>query len=357
MPLLARTVFTPLVVEISRGAIDRLGDVLTDRRVCPGDNVAVVVGSGIGEEITRRIRREHERLDVLAIEAGTFEAAILLGDKLRAGHYDAVVGIGGGKVLDTVKYAAAHCGLPMIAVATSLAHDGIGSPVSTLDRDGASVSYGVHIPLAAIIDLDYVLRSPVRRIRAGLGDALSNLSAVADWELAHRARGERVDGVAAAMARTGAQALLSHPGTLADEEFLLVLGNALVLGGLAMTVAGSSRPCSGGCHEIAHAVTALHPRAGLHGELAGIGALYCTYLRGDERLFGQLDAAFRRHGLVRSPGELGLTADQFAAAVAYAPRTRLDRYTILEHRAMSTRETAESVAGFLRALGDPPAAD
>jgi glycerol-1-phosphate dehydrogenase [NAD(P)+] len=351
VPLLSRTVSTPLIVEVGRGALDRLGAVLADRRVCPGDRIAVVVGTGIGGEIAERVRAAHPHLDVTAIEGGTFDAAMLLANRLRDGRHDAVVGIGGGRVLDTVKVAASHCGLPMVAVATSLAHDGIASPVSTLERGGASVSYGAHIPLAAIVDLDYVLRSPVRRIRAGVGDALSNLSALADWELGARERGESVDGVAALMARTGAQALLSHPGSLHDEDFLLALADALLLGGMAMAVAGSSRPCSGGCHEITHAVGALHPEVGaLHGELAGVGALYCTWLRGDKALFGQLDAAFRRHGLARTPRELGLTDEQFAAAVAHAPETRPERYTILEHLALPPRRIADSVASFGAAL-------
>jgi glycerol-1-phosphate dehydrogenase [NAD(P)+] len=35
--------------------------------------------------------------------------------------------------------------------------------------------------MAVFVDLDYVLRSPVPQRRAGIGDAVSNLSAVADW--------------------------------------------------------------------------------------------------------------------------------------------------------------------------------
>jgi len=48
-------------------------------------------------------------------------------------------------------------------------------------------------------------------------------------------------------------------------------------------VAGSSRPASGGCHEILDAIDQLYPGTGNHGELAGVGALFCTYLRGDDR--------------------------------------------------------------------------
>ncbi len=48
--------------------------------------------------------------------------------------------------------------------------------------------------------------------RAGIGDVVSNLSAVADWELSAADTGEHVDGLAAAMARSAAQAVLNQPG-------------------------------------------------------------------------------------------------------------------------------------------------
>ena len=61
-----------------------------------------------------------------------------------------------------------------------------------------------------------------------------------------------------------------------------MLAEALILSGLAMSVAGSSRPCSGGDHEIMHAIDQLYPGTASHGELAGVGALFCAYLRGDD---------------------------------------------------------------------------
>ncbi|MFS8477376.1 MAG: iron-containing alcohol dehydrogenase family protein [Micromonosporaceae bacterium] len=350
MPLLARAVLAPLAVEVRRGALGSLRDILTDRRISAGGDVAVVVGPGLGNEVSELLRGRLDRAEILTVTGGTFAAAAELGAKLRARAYDAVVGIGGGRTIDTVKYAATQQGLPMVSVATSLAHDGIASPVSVLDREGVSVSYGVHTPLAVVVDLDFVRRSPAWQTRSGVGDALSNLSATADWQLAHEVRGEPLDGLALALARTGAEAVLSHPGGIGDEDFLATLANALVLGGVAMAVAGSSLPCSGGCHEIAHAVTKLYPGAGTHGQQVGLGALFCTYLRDDADHFVRLAAALRRHGLPRTPAELGLTDEQFVEAVTHAPDTRPGRYTILEHLALSRDQIAGKLAGFLRAV-------
>lgn len=351
MPLLARTVTTPLAIEIRRGAVAELSRLLADRRISAGGDVAIVVGPGLGERIGEMIRPSLGAADVFTVVGGSLDAANDLIDKLRARSYDAVVGIGGGKTIDTAKYAATRYGTPMVSVATSLAHDGIASPVSALDHEGIRGSFGVHIPIAVVVDLDFVEDGPDRQTRAGIGDAISNLNAVADWELAHAVRGEPIDGLAVTFARTGAEALVNHPGTITDDGFLTTLAEALVLGGIAMAVCGSSRPCSGGCHEISHALDHLHPGLASHGEQTGVGALFCMFLRGDQERFAQISACLSRHGLSRTPTDLGLTDEQFVEAVLRAPRTRPDRYTILEHLDLGADAIAARVKEYNHAVG------
>jgi glycerol-1-phosphate dehydrogenase [NAD(P)+] len=180
---------------------------------------------------------------------------------------------------------------------------------------------------------------------------VNNLSAIADWELAATDRGEPVDGLAVTMARTAAQAVLHQPGTVDDDEFLTVLAESLVLSGMAMTVAGSSRPASGGCHEILYAIDQLYPGTGNHGELAGVGALFCTYLRGEDRLLGLTSACLARHGLPRTPADLGLSHAEFTKAVLHAPATRPGRYTILERLDLDELAIAERVEDFAAVIG------
>jgi glycerol-1-phosphate dehydrogenase [NAD(P)+] len=354
VPLLARTVNTPLAIEVRRGAVAEIGTILADRRISAGGDVAVVVGPGQGERIAELVKPGLGRADLFHVTGGTLDSAYELGDQLRKRNYDAVVGIGGGKTIDTAKYAASRYAIPMVSVATSLANDGIASPVASLDHDGGKGSYGVHIPIAVVVDLDFVCDSD-RQTRAGIGDAVSNLNAVADWQLANQVRAEPLDGLAVTLARSGAEALLNHPGTIADDGFLTVLAEALIMGGLAMSVCGSSRPCSGGCHEISHAIDHLHPGSSAHGEQVGMGALFCTYLRGETARFAQMAACLARHGLPRLPAELNLTDDEFVEVVVRAPHTRPDRYTILEHLAMAPAEVRERLADYAGAISDADA--
>lgn len=349
MPILTRAINVPLTIEIRRGALNDLAAIMADRMISRSGRVAVVVGPGQGGHISELLKPQLPAADFFVVAGGTLESAQELGSKLHGHAYDALVGVGGGRTLDTAKWAAARYGLPMVSVATSLAHDGFASPVASLQHDGRRYSYGVHLPIAVVVDLEFVRKAPIAQSRAGVGDALSNLSACADWELAHRIRGEPLDGLALALSRAGAEALLNHPGTLSDDGFLRTLGEALTLGGIAMSVSGSSRPCSGGCHEISHALDELYSSPASHGEQVALGALFCMFLRGDPR-FHDVAACLQRHGLPLRPSDIGLTAEAFVHAVAHAPNTRPDRYTILEHLSLTPAEIAKKLEAYLQAI-------
>ena len=351
MPLLTRMVGTPLAIDIGPGAVESLRPLLADRRISSGGHVAVAVGPGLGEEIAAALQPQLAMAEIFTVEGGSVDAARDLATKLRGGFYDALVGIGGGKTLDVAKHAAGSLGLPMVAVATNLAHDGIASPVASLEDKGHKLSYGVPMPIAVIVDLDYVARSGAEQRRSGIGDAVSNLTAIADWRLAGRERGEEVDGVAVTFARTAAMALLHRSESIDDPSLLTALAEALVLSGLAMATAGSSRPCSGGEHEILHAIDHLFPNDVAHGELAGAASLFSCFLRDDAALAADIDACLCRHGLPRTPADLGLTEEQFAQAVSYAPQTRPDRYTILEHLDLGEEEVRRRVDAYAGAYG------
>ncbi|AJP04895.1 iron-containing alcohol dehydrogenase family protein [Streptomyces leeuwenhoekii] len=352
MPVLTRLIPSPVVVDIRAGALDDLGCVLADERISHSGRLAVAVSGGSGAKLRERISPSLPDATWYEVGGGTLDDAIRLADAMKSGRYDAVVGLGGGKVIDCAKFAAARVGLPLVAVATNLSHDGLCSPVATLDNDAGRGSYGVPNPIAVVIDLDIIRDAPVRFVRSGIGDAISNISAIADWELANRVKGERIDGLAAAMARQAGEAVLRHPGGIGDNDFLQVLAEALVLSGIAMSVSGDSRPSSGACHEINHAFDLLFPkRAASHGEQVGIGAAFAMYLRGAHEESAYMAEVLRRHGLPVLPGEIGFTTEEFVRVVEFAPETRPGRYTILEHLDLKTEQIKDTYADYVKAIG------
>ncbi|MET9220377.1 iron-containing alcohol dehydrogenase family protein [Streptomyces sp. NPDC088197] len=351
MPVLTRLIPSPVVVDIRGGAIADLAVLLADQRISTSGKLAFAVSEGSGLKLRDRLAPELPGADWYPVHGGTIDAAVKLADSMRGKRYDAVIGLGGGKIIDVTKYAAARVGLPMVAVATNLSHDGLCSPVATLDNDNGRGSYGVPTPIALVIDLDVIREAPARYVRAGIGDAISNLSALADWELSHRENSEPIDGLAAAMARSAGESVLRHPGGIGDDDFLVTLSEGLVLTGIAMSISGDTRPSSGACHEISHAFDLLHPqRAAAHGEQVGIGAAFAMHLRGAREESGLIAETLRRHGLPVLPEEIGFTEPEFVEAVRYAPQTRPGRFTILEHLDLSATEIRDAYADYVKAI-------
>ena len=351
MPLLARTVATPLAIEVRPGAVAALAPLLKAGHISSGGKVAIVIGPGHGQRIAEQLAASLPTASVTTVSGGTLDAALELISELRNDFHDAVVGIGGGRTVDVAKYAASMSGLPFVSVATTLTHDGLASPVATLESHGRKASFGVHVPIAVFVDINEVRTAPPEHIRSGAGDVLSNLSAISDWELARRVRDESVDGLSVSLARTAGEAILDlAPGT---DRYLTTLAESLILSGLAMTFAGSSRPCSGACHEISHALDAYHGSPGLHGAQVAFGARFATWLRGERQLLAALDHALVVNQLPRRPEDLGIDRDIFVQAVVEAPRTRPDRFTILEHLDPSPARVEELVDDYLTTFDTP----
>ncbi|MYQ43593.1 iron-containing alcohol dehydrogenase, partial [Streptomyces sp. SID4985] len=139
---MTRLIPSPVVVDIRPGALSDLANVLADQRISHSGRLAVAVSGGSGARLRERVAPSLPGATWFEVGGGTLDDAVRLADEMKSGRYDAVVGLGGGKVIDCAKYAAARIGLPLVAVATNLSHDGICSPVSILDNDAGRGSYG-----------------------------------------------------------------------------------------------------------------------------------------------------------------------------------------------------------------------
>jgi glycerol-1-phosphate dehydrogenase [NAD(P)+] len=244
------------------------------------------------------------------------------------------VAVGGGRVIDTMKLAAARTSTDFVSVPTTIAHDGISSPVASLDTGGQRVSHAASMPAGVVVDTTVIAGAPIRTLRAGVGDLASNLSAILDWQLADAAGHDRYDAFSALIAEAASRPVLDLD-RLTDAADHEILAKGLLLSGLAMAAAGTSRPCSGAEHLISHSLDGvLGDRAGLHGEQVALGCLVSTAAH-DSALHGQLRALFERIELPTTPEQLGLTRDEMCRAILAAPATRPDRYTVLNATELS----------------------
>ena len=102
-------------------------------------------------------------------------------------------------------------------------------------------------PLAIIADTDIIMKSPWRFTISGCGDVISKLTAVKDWKLAHEEKNEYYGSYAASLALMSAKLVMQNVELIKpdNEEGIRVLIEALISCGVSMSIAGSSRPCSG----------------------------------------------------------------------------------------------------------------
>lgn len=282
------------------------------------------------------------------------EWASELGARARRAGADAVIAVGGGRCLDIAKLAAARAGLPSIAVPTQLSHDGICSPVAVVPNDqGRPESVGAIAPRIVFIAIPTLLGAPVASVRAGIGDLLANPLALRDWALAAQHGLEDTDQRAWDLSVESFETIsgdLDTPVTeLADDpEFLRRLANALILSGLAMIWSGTSRPASGGEHEISHAIDELYGGRAMHGEQVAFGCTVSVALYGEDA--GAFRGRLRNLGLPDHPRDLRLSADDMVRLLLHAPETRPGRFTILEDATLDQAGARELVS---RIWGEP----
>ena len=262
------------------------------------------------------------------------EWATSLGARAKGSGADVLVAVGGGRLLDVGKIAAARAGLVFIAVPTQLSHDGLCSPVAVVpDETGKAQSVGALDPRAVYLSLPTLVQAPVESISAGIGDLLANPLALRDWALAKEHGLEEIDNRAWDLSVESFETIERHldtdPGVLANEpEFHKTLADALVLSGMSMIVSGSSRPASGGEHEISHAIDHLHGGRAMHGAQVAFGSIISVALYGDD--VEAFRKRLRKLNLPQHPSDLGLDEDGTVELILAAPGTRPGRFTIIE---------------------------
>ncbi|HOW72809.1 MAG TPA: glycerol dehydrogenase [Phycisphaerae bacterium] len=91
-------------------------------------------------------------------------------------HVDVLVGMGGGKTIDTAKIVADRAGIPVIVVPTIASTDAPCSGCAVIySQDGVfeAVCYQKTNPAAVLVDVGIIAAAPTRFLVAGMGDALS----------------------------------------------------------------------------------------------------------------------------------------------------------------------------------------
>ncbi len=254
-----------------------------------------------------------------------------------------ILAVGGGSKIDVAKLVAFECKVPFISIPTSVAHDGIASGRASLKEDIGPKSVDAVSPLGILADSGVILNSPYRFLAAGCADVISNKTALKDWDFARRIKNEAFSSSAYALAEMAANTIIDgsqfiKPGL---EESIWLAIRPIIISGISMAVAGSSRPTSGAEHMFSHALDILHPSNALHGEQCGVGTIMMMYLHGGD--WKKIKCALKNIGAPTTAKELGISDSDVIDALLEAHNIRKDRFTILGDRGIN-KSTAEVIA-------------
>ena len=330
----------PTKVLIGDGVLSRLGEFISESSsekgvvIAAGSNVA----SKVRDSVDSALGGKGRWVEVKAADMENVE-------RVKKASYGSgcIVGIGGGKSVDVGKLAAFQVKLPFYSVPTSASHDGISSPFASLKGLDRPYSVMAKPPLGILADIDVIASAPRRLLSSGCGDLVSKLTAVKDWQLAHRVNGEYYGSYSASLALMSANVVLLGAKKIGifGKSSVRDLVEALISTGVAAGIAGSSRPCSGSEHLFSHYLDMLAPDSGLHGEKCGIGTIMMAKLHGLD--WRGVRSALRTVGAPVSASQIGVEDEQVVESLVKASSIRPERYTILSKRTLSNRR-AENLA-------------
>ena len=320
----------PCLVRIKPGALQRLGLYLARSSLSP---VALFHSEGLLQSIlgvAQQSLLDHGIAAALVHEvkqASVEEAVHLLG--AVPSSCKVLIGVGGGKALDVAKYAASLAGLPYFAVPTSLSNDGFCSPQASLTLEGKRRSLPTGLPEAVVVDLAVCQQAPQTLWHSGVGDLCSKFTAVSDWKLAYDRLWVPVYDLAELMSDACVFQFRANP--VSEEQGIRLLATALMLNGVAMEIAGSSRPASGSEHLISHALDMSGARQRLHGLQTGTAAYLVSSLQSGSH-HDRIGGLFARTGFWESVRRDPFSKEEWRVAVERAPYIKEDFYTILSDR-------------------------
>jgi len=350
----SKTMIFPREIIVGHKTTSQIADLCT--RIGTGKSALIVADKKTkklsGNEISKTLEKANYSVKekiVSRASIGEVNSLIKYADKNKI---EILLGVGGGSVIDVTKLASYDLKKPFISVPTSAAHDGIASPRASIKHRSGSVSKTAMSPVAILADTEIIAKAPYRMLASGCADVLSNISAVMDWELAHRLKNEEFSSHAAVLSKTAAEMLIENAGDIrpGTEEAAWLAVKALIVSGVAMSVAGNTRPASGSEHMFSHMLDHLGPGIMLkgkrgskpmHGEQCGVGAIMMVYLHGGD--WKTLRDTLKKIGAPTTSEELGISKRKIVEALVKAQEIRPERYTILGENGL-TDDAAKKLA-------------
>lgn len=197
---------------------------------------------------------------------------------------DLVLPVGSGVINDLGKWLAHDSGAAYASFATAASMNGYTSANVAPKIAGVKSLVRAQPPALVFSRPKVIAEAPARMTASGLGDVLAKSVSSVDWFLNHSLFGDYYCARSVRLVADLEPLYLEHGDKIAarDEGAIAAMYDALMLTGVAMTMAGTSAPASGGEHLISHSLDMLSAIDGrphdLHGRQVGVGTILCAEL-------------------------------------------------------------------------------
>lgn len=242
-------------IVVGRGALERLPE-LTEGfghiLLAADENT----WRAAGEEVSSLLGSRAERTLIFRREGRLVpdEEAVKELEAAAADETDLILGIGSGVINDLCKYVSWKRGLAYGIAATAPSMDGYASSGAAMIAGGMKVTYTARPPRFILADTDIVRQAPPDMLRAGYGDIIGKYSSLCDWKLSRLMRGEYFCQTICDLVLTVTDSVrgLAERIVERDPDAVEYLTKALILIGITLSLAGSTRPGSGSEHHLSH---------------------------------------------------------------------------------------------------------
>lgn len=271
-------------VLIGSGALLKMGEHLS--ALWPEATLIVIADRNTwqvaGEAVADRMRAEGKRVETFIFEEERLEADYEHVKRLKSlleRRVGIPLAVGSGTLNDLVKLAAEESGRRYAVYATAASMDGYASYGASITVEGIKRTIWCRAPRLIVADPEILGRAPLSMHASGYADLLAKLTAGADWILADSLGLEPIDSAAWRMTQDSLRRWTSDPDGVGrgSPRALADLFEGLIMAGLGMQAARSSRPASGAEHIFSHLWEMEDRKSGgraaSHGFKVGIGLL------------------------------------------------------------------------------------
>lgn len=337
------TIEMPRFIEAGHNVLGRITDMCDDLHL--SGSGTLITGGKTAEVAGNKVREllKNYDIDICSVGNATTENADIISERAKANGSTFILAVGGGSKIDLAKVVSNNLHIPFIAIPTSASHDGIASNRASLKSDEGSRSVASASPMGVVADTSIIAEAPYRLLASGCADVISNLTAVRDWDLSRRLKGESFSRSAYSLAMHAADSIVENAELIRPgmEESVWLAIKPIIMSGLSMSIAGSSRPTSGAEHMISHMLDIICPGKALHGEQCGVASIITMYLHGGD--WEEIRDALSKIGAPTTVKELNIEPKDMVHAIAHATEIRSDRFTILGESGI-TKDVAYQVA-------------